>query len=445
MNSVKKWVFENKYFIKSGTKNKVKPTHYLLDGGIWNIPMSEYNTFLQKLATGLTNGEKYYISENKSDIFKFICDLDFYDSEVVNLEYLNEVVLIIDSIVSEYFNLQKIIICGTESKECKINDTEYIKSGFHLVWPKLWINVDNAKKLRELIVAALIKKFGERNINNKWEDVVDAAIYDQNGLRMIGCRKISKCKKCLSTECTKCDGSGKIDEGRVYKPIQVFNDNNPEYFKAISTDYYVMLLETSIINFSMIDETKLVKELSGNNTNNEKKISDSKSKPMTLKNTNLETKIENFVKKHFDSNYKFSIKKITKLNDELIIIEPHVNYCGNVCRQHSSSNTYFQVKKSGICQRCFCNKASNNCKKYSSKEVPLSIQLKKLIFGDLKKISNFNLKISNNINNSNNSNNSNNNNQVIHNSRTNSVADNNKILTIKNCRVFLQQLEIDLQ
>jgi hypothetical protein len=53
---------------------KATATHYLLDGGIWKVPLEHYPDFLKLLAEDLNNGEKHYISENKTDIFKFICD-----------------------------------------------------------------------------------------------------------------------------------------------------------------------------------------------------------------------------------------------------------------------------------------------------------------------------------------------------------------------------------
>jgi ABC-type multidrug transport system ATPase subunit len=48
-------------------------------------------------------------------------------------------------------------------------------------------------------------------------------------------------------------------ENRIYKPIGVFPEND-EYLKSIM-DYYVMLLETSIYNYTDIDPTSFIKEL----------------------------------------------------------------------------------------------------------------------------------------------------------------------------------------
>jgi hypothetical protein len=95
----------------------------------------------------------------------------------------------------------------------------------------------------------------------------------------------------------------------------------------------------------------------------------------------------------------------------------------NVNRTHNSSGTYFQIKQSGICQKCFCNKISKEsgicCKLYSSKEIPLSLNLKKILFG--------NNKDNNYLSNKNNFN-----------------FGNNKLNTIKNCKELLNKLESEI-
>jgi len=137
----------------------------------------------------------------------------------------------------------------------------------------------------------------------------------------------------------------------------------------------------------------------------------------------METKIENFIKKHFDPRYKICIKKIKYLNDDVIIAEPYINFCSNVNRTHNSSGTYFQIKKTGICQRCFCTKVSSDsgicCKNYFSKEIPLSNPLKSLLFKKSKQQKN--------------------NNKIIP-----FINLKSKINTIKNCKSFLEQLELEI-
>jgi hypothetical protein len=223
---LKKWIISNKFFIKSSEpkEKKVDSTHYLLDGGIWKVPMKEYPEFLRLLSGDLQNGEKYYISENRSKVFRLISDLDFFDDSALTVKQVERVVLKIQEIVSEYFGDQNVIICSSDNKTKTINDTEYVKSGFHLVWPKIWTTAEIAKELRIKIIEHLSEYYGARPTYNSWDDVVDLAVYEDNGLRMIGCRKMIPCKYCKResrAECEKCNGSGKIDVNELRKMFQL--------------------------------------------------------------------------------------------------------------------------------------------------------------------------------------------------------------------------------
>jgi uncharacterized protein (DUF1499 family) len=426
---LKKWILSNKYFIKSSEtkEKKVDATHYLLDGGIWKVPLGEYQEFLRLLSVDLQNGEKYYISENRSKIFKFICDLDFYEDSEITISQIERIVKKIQEVVTEYYSDQHVIICSSDTKKIVINSEEYVKSGFHLVWPKIWISVDHAKELRLKFIEILNNTFGERSENNKWEDVVDLAVYEDNGLRMIGCRKMVPCKVCkrdTRDTCEKCNGNGRIDENRVYKPKSIIGKNvDSEYIKSVISDYYVMLLETSIMNYSLLPETNLIKDLPITIT--KKRIK--KSNNVIQQKDELNTKVENFIKKVYKQTHsKIKVKKITKVDDLKYFIEPDDNFCLNVNRNHTSSGIYFQIKPSGICQRCFCKKSSIDgrisgpCKDFASDEIPLSKILENFLFPGKKNKKN------------------------LVNCKLTSSSSFDKNLCLNNCRSILFQLENEL-
>lgn len=373
---LRKWILSNKYFIKSSETKEKKSgsTHYLLDGGIWKVPMEKYTEFLKLLSVDLQNGEKYYISENRSKVFKLICDLDFFDDSAITIKQIERVVLLIQNIIHEYFGEKSVIICGTDPKTKVIENEEYIKSGFHLVWPKIWVTSDVAKEIRLKFIEILRETLGQRESINTWEDVVDLAVYEDNGLRMIGCRKMGFCEcKGKNTECSSCNGRGKVDEGRVYKPISIIPSND-EYLKTISNDWYILLLETSIMNYASLDETKLLKDLP---LNKKKSRSRDSSNPGSL--DPISVKIETLIRKAFKTNYSaIRVKKVEAQGPNNYFVTTNENFCPNVKRNHASSTIYFQIKPTGICQRCFCKKY--NCRDYSSPEVPITQVLQKILF-----------------------------------------------------------------
>ena len=436
---LKKWVITNKYFIKTtDTKeNKAGATHLLLDGGIWKIPKGEYLTFLKLLSTDLLNGEKHYICENRTSVFKFICDLDMFEESSITIPQITRIVNVIQEVVHEFYGNQKVIICGADNKTVKIKEIDTIKSGFHLVWPKIWITADNAKKIRMVFIERLTEKFGPRESFNSWSDVVDLAVYEDNGLRMVGCRKIGFCKACknkkeFKSTCLSCNGSGKIDENRVYS-VKLTLDG-----EEVPNDYYVVLLETSIYNYANIEASILLKEFNfAENTNLNVKST-------SVNENSLTIKVENFIKKNFKEHFsKIKIKKLTK-DDERYFVEPVDNFCMNVNRNHTSSGIYFQIKSSGICQRCYCKKDTiferlhGPCTLFCSKEIPLSKILNSALFGPVnkksnKKIVNFN---------------------ITRNSSTSSLdlsksdietVFSNKQICLANCKNILLQLENELK
>lgn len=387
LSPLKKWVITNKYFIKTTDTKERKSanTHFLLDGGIWGIPKEIYSDFLNLLATDLQNGEKHYICENRTEIFKFICDIDMFDDTVISIDGIKIITLKLISIINIYFGDFKVIICGSDSKTIKKMvdgvEIELVKSGFHLVWPDIWVTVETAKKIRILFIETLIEHFGERESYNNWSDVVDLAVYEDNGLRMVGCRKISICKSCKNKKefretCETCKSVGKIDENRIYSPKAVLGTCEKTYFGSIC-NYSVMLPETSIYNYTGHLATVLIKEL--------EVILTKKTKVKKSENDEVISKLENFIKKNYKN--KFKIVKLTK-NENCYYAQPDDNFCLNVNRQHTTSEIYFQITPNGICQKCYCKKEtsigriSGPCKDYSSDILPLNKILQMLLFGE---------------------------------------------------------------
>jgi hypothetical protein len=402
LNPLKKWVLQNRYFIKTtDTKErKAIATHFLLDGGIWGIPKEKYSEFLGLLAIDLQNGEKHYICENRTEIFKFICDIDMFEDTVVTTEQISRVVELLNGIVSEYYGDSKVIICGADPKTVKINKTEdtgdfglpmgeneLFKSGFHLVWPDIWISVENAKRLRVRFIETLTSKFGEREKHNTWEDVVDLAVYEDNGLRMVGCRKMGICKSCKNKKefrdtCVTCDFTGKKDENRIYSPKAVIGPCEKSYFGSIC-NYSVMVFETSIYNYLNCPETPMIKKC--DIELKEKKKTRNAVEPK--QENEMIVKIENFIHRNYKGTHsKVRITKLTK-TENCFYAEPDDNFCINVNRNHTSSGVYFQVTPTGISQRCYCKKETLDgryhgmCKHFSSPEIPLTKVLQNFLFG----------------------------------------------------------------
>jgi len=411
LNPLKRWVLTNKYYIKTtdSKERKAAATHFLLDGGIWGVPKEQYPEFLNLLAVDLQNGEKHYICENRTPVFKFICDIDLFDDAVISIEQISKVVSVIQEVVTEYYGEKKVVVCGADSKTVKktVSETdgsfgqkeiELVKSGFHLVWPDIWITTETAKNLRIHFIKKIIEKFGERESYNTWDDVVDLAVYQDNGLRMVGCRKMAICKSCKNKRefrdtCLTCESTGKVDENRVYTPKAVLGNCEKTYFSSIA-NYSVMLYELSIYNYNDNPETPVLKEIP---------VVEQKRKKKELCQDQLALKVEAFIKKNYKETHgKIKVVKFTKQQD-CFYAEPDDNFCINVDRNHTSSGVYFHITSSGISQKCYCKRETLDgrshgmCKNFSTTVVPLPKALQTLLFGTVavnkrkKKIVNVNI------------------------------------------------------
>jgi hypothetical protein len=101
----------------------------------------------------------------------------------------------------------------------------------HVIYPNIFVRKEQCLDMRESIMADLISTFGQRQVPfNSWSDVVDSAVYEKSGLRMLGSRKTEPCGKCkgkskgkniTETRCLGCENRGSVDQGRPYAVLFV--------------------------------------------------------------------------------------------------------------------------------------------------------------------------------------------------------------------------------
>ena len=178
-------------------------THYLLRGGRWSVPAEFNDEFLWHYAISIQQGYDPSVVERRTSYFRFHMDLDFNEQAAVTLEQVRRYFRVIVKAIRKYFPLSEndffeCVICNASPKEVVNKDASVpvtVKSGYHLVWPWIWVTSDQALSIRANILSCLTAEFGARKppLQNLWQDVVDESIYIANGLRMIGAAKWSSC------------------------------------------------------------------------------------------------------------------------------------------------------------------------------------------------------------------------------------------------------------
>lgn len=106
-------------------------------------------------------------------------------------------------------------------------ESSRVKYGLHVIFPFLCVDTERALLIRQLWVDDLMRLCGGgRGAGaNSWEEVVDAAVMAQCGLRMPYTDKVDRCPdRCeKNPSCLRCRGSDWVLQGRPYVPLYVFS------------------------------------------------------------------------------------------------------------------------------------------------------------------------------------------------------------------------------
>ena len=423
---LKQYLLNNNFFMKRGDDRKF--THLLLDGGKLFIPPEKRNDFLKFYSSRLEiNDDKLYVIETRTDIFKFFLDLDLFNKLSISEDNIKNIITIIQKGLFEILKKNhsshesRIIVCLTSNKEVEKAGSIWVKTGIHVYWPEVYVNKETALMLRNVIVSELHKHGGTRPTINPWEDVVDRCVFTENGIRMIGSRNKKSCKYCKSKNidtktCEKCKGSGKIDEGRAYKPVMIMDgkcsdlkkhvtkllENKEKMVKEISiqTDYTELPKEIEIPEeYRDITTNKKQQKITKFTTGN-KNIFDlgDEEKEGEKQNINLDDtklkKLTKFITSVMPSVYNgikiVGILRLQKKNTVSYIIRTNSKFCMNLNDNHNSNGIYFYIDKNYIYQKCWCRcinlagRSYGYCKDYKSEGRPLDLYIQKLLFPEEK-------------------------------------------------------------
>jgi len=425
---LKQWLIKEGFFIKKGEKNPRPYTHLLLDGGKIHIPREKLEDFRRKYAVDLMLDHKHFICETKTPVFKLLADLDFLEEDSVETERIVLVVGELQRIVYQFFKdkiddySMRVIICTTTPKIQSVHNYNYTKTGVHLIWPDITVNMKMALLLRSAFVQHLKRKYGQRPNWNTWEDVVDETVYKANGLRMIGSSKMSICKFCrgkkdLTEDCGTCE-YGKIDEGRVYKPTFIIDGLGKQLEKELvklNDDIYDTVLETSIVTDLEKPDIEFVDPLP--DWFDEITYDDPKQKTKRKKRKQLLPpgkedlegseelrlreridpdemlfdKVVRFIRTSMPKYRNVEILDIHKCADgDYYVARTDCRFCMNIDREHNSNTIYFYIDKNSVYQKCFCRcdtdsgRKFGKCRDYRSSGHELSKVLKNLLYPEEK-------------------------------------------------------------
>lgn len=445
-SSVKRWVKQKdeNMFIKGDYR---EPTHLLLDCGKFAVPDELMDWFYKNYATDILQNQINYIAECKTGIYKMIMDLDFYDDKPKSYDDMKPYLQVIQDVVSSFYphlpEFQKrMIVCTTEYTDGTVKGNRiFVKQGLgHLIWPGILINNEIGTKIRIGCIQELIKRFGQRHSENIWEDVVDATIYQKNGLRMVGSAKMGVCKICKKKQprplfdrstgfsdnfgdCDICMGLVKYYGGRIYAVTDVVDTNSNtimDELEKLQREIVYMVKQTSIrskekfyteyktpdwfdlyhFNYEQEMKNKKIKRRFYNDAKHELTDEDKNgiAEHAIKGKISMEhaiwksiVKLINDVMPEIYKNVEImDIKQCSGDKSDYYLVRTNSSFCMNIAKHHNSNTIYFVVNEMGICQKCFCRCETTvgrrfgiMCKDYHSEIKPFNnSDTIKLLFPD---------------------------------------------------------------
>ena len=151
-------------------------THVLMDGGILQVPWEQLDEFYTEYIHAIRTGQKLYIVEQKTEVFKFFVDLDYKSEKALSVEEIRELACLMSQVVSGRCRIAR-------APPRRVG--ELIKSGVHFHWPDVFVTKKEALALRTRILLELPE-------DPEWSQRIDASVYGGSGLRMLWSHKKEK-------------------------------------------------------------------------------------------------------------------------------------------------------------------------------------------------------------------------------------------------------------
>ncbi len=247
---------------------------------------------------------------------------------------------------------------GDNTSIVSLTDPRPHKTGVHLNFPHITCDCRTALGVREVVVQECSRLSFEGI--GEWEDIVDASVYKQSGLRMIGSRK--------------------VDSEYVYRPVwRLVAEQEPQVLNMeLKGTWQLLIKATSIRTFShAMSPTTLT-------------LPDDTASPVSeasLASGGLGDHVMADIKPHLPPVYRDLVCRGMKRAGDKFFVRTDCKFCLNVEREHGSSKIWFQLQRDGIYQRCFSQKGGDDrymgsCKTFRSNMFPMPESVSKMLWPD---------------------------------------------------------------
>jgi hypothetical protein len=444
-----------KPFRLSNDGNGELATHFSYAGAKYIIPDEKHKRWLQLYAHEMVTRASLFFVEKKTPIFRMHFDLDMIQPVAPSADEVMQLTTLMCAVMRTFYPVLKddkedkrfmcIILSAASMPKrgwptAEDPDGPYVqKTGYHLIWPFLFVNQEQALRLREACIAAANTHIGARQPPmNPFSDVIDETVLLKNGLRMIGSDKLDACSTCKGkgkmvvdgrmVPCDACLGIKSTPQRRRYTVTMVISSKGEvdqdtldfltdqehavdcvrlcsiRCFKQHPTAGFTpppLAAPSTSVEVLRREATKAARR---RGTGDDRELPDEQASNGALKDaesfdasSTLGQMVQQFLRTRMAQEWaNIELKRIfflRKHNRYLVKVRGEgCSFCCNVQRAHTSSTIYFVMEPTGCTQRCYSKKegtASVACKKYEGPLVPLSKAITDALFApkDAKEIS----------------------------------------------------------
>ncbi len=377
----------------------VPPSHLLMDGargGAIHVPPALEGEFLRHLGADVAAGRSHFLHEIRTPVTRLYFDMDWAApagdavlgaAPETRRGAVLERVRSVQRALARYYPAGAgaaldVLVCGVEG-DPRTTDDGALKLGLHLIFPKLFVDREQALLLRAGAVTAL-RLHAERSEAGTdataayWEKAVDAGRYGDNrsgGLRMLGCWKLTRCKVCNNRpaarpHCVRCAGRGRLQSGRPYA-VQAYlcseGLESAEVTRHLATNA-VAALSQAALRTARVAPTpgfRRYRGAPGVGAAAARPPSCGSALALVRRETPEFARIRDLVRRtspFYASLGVLDVKRATRGAGKYMVrvAGDGSSYCQNVMRDHGSVTIYFEVSPAGVTQRCFCRCATTD-------------------------------------------------------------------------------------
>ena len=155
-------------------------SHTFMNGGTLYVPLDKHDMFYEKYAEFIKNTETSLVERKTMPLFRLALDLDILDEEEWSKERIEEFVCFIQNILHDFYKQNfNCIICKAENtvKKTLSSGTVVVKTGVHLHWPNLVMDMTKTEILYCSILKKCEEEYGPRPDYNSWNQLVDDYLF----------------------------------------------------------------------------------------------------------------------------------------------------------------------------------------------------------------------------------------------------------------------------